>query len=83
MWHLTACKISVSLLFLNWTKNEMTFYRIQGYDKKSFHFKNERLTEILQVVRCQGSTLYKHSHVAYQIEDNVEQNTGRGDSGGH
>ena len=28
MWHLTACKISVSLLFLNWTKNEMIFYHI-------------------------------------------------------
>ena len=28
MWHLTACKISVSLSFLNWINNEMTFYRI-------------------------------------------------------
>ena len=60
--HLTACKISVSLLSLNWIKNEMIFfYRIselmlatliQRSDKKSFHFKNERLTEILQAVRC-------------------------------
>ena len=64
MWHLTACKISVRLSFLNWIKNEMifivslpaTFYRIlsatliQRYDKKSFHFKNQRLTEILQAV---------------------------------
>ena len=25
---------------------------IQRYDKKLFHFKNERLTEILQAVRC-------------------------------
>ena len=25
MWHLTACKISISLLFLNWIKNEMIF----------------------------------------------------------
>ena len=25
MWHLIACKISVSLSFLNWIKNEMTF----------------------------------------------------------
>ena len=41
---------------LNWIKNEMISYRtselmlatlIQRYDKKSFHFKNERLTEIL------------------------------------
>ena len=40
---LTACKISVSLWFLNWDKNEMIFYRIselmlptliQRYDKK-------------------------------------------------
>ena len=54
MWHLTACKIIVNLSFLNWIKNEMSFYRIselmlatliQRYDKKSFHFKNERLTE--------------------------------------
>ena len=27
MWHLTVCKISVSLSFLNWIKNEMIFYR--------------------------------------------------------
>ena len=26
--HPTACKISVSLSFLNWIKNEMMFYRI-------------------------------------------------------
>ena len=25
MWHLTACKISLSLSFLNWIKNEMIF----------------------------------------------------------
>ena len=50
MWHLTAYKISVSLLFLNWIKIEIIFYRIselmlatliQRYDKKTFHFKNE------------------------------------------
>ena len=28
MWRLKACKISVGLLFLNWIKNEMIFYRI-------------------------------------------------------
>ena len=43
MWHLTACKISVSLSFLNWIKSEMTFYRIsaniiQKYDKNHFIF---------------------------------------------
>ena len=33
---------------------------IQWYDKKkSFHFKNERLTEILQAVRCQILWLYQ------------------------
>ena len=61
MWHLTACKISVSLSFLK--RND--FYRIselivstliQRHDKKiiSFliQFKNERLPEILQAVRC-------------------------------
>ena len=50
MWPLTACKISASLLFLNWVKTEIIFYRIselmlatliQRYDIKSFHFKNE------------------------------------------
>ena len=65
MWHLAACKISASLLLLNWIKNKVIFYRIsklmlatliQRYDKKSFHFKHERLTEILQV---SGATLYK------------------------
>ena len=43
MWHLTACKISVSLSFLNWIKKELIVYRIselilatliQRYDKK-------------------------------------------------
>ena len=65
MWHLTACKNSGSLAFLNLVKNEMTFYHIselmlatsiQRYDKKN-HFifiqlKNARLTEMLKAVRC-------------------------------
>ena len=47
MWHLTACKISVSLWFLNWIKNEMIVYRIpelmlailiQAYDKNHIVF---------------------------------------------
>ena len=56
MWHLTASKISNSLSFLNWIKNEKIFYGIseliQGYDKNSFHFKNERQTETLWATRC-------------------------------
>ena len=28
MWHMTDCKISVSLLLLEWIKKEMIFYRI-------------------------------------------------------
>ena len=53
MWNLTACKISVSLLFLNWIKNEMIFYRtcisqlilatlIQRYDKKKKQKKKKQ-----------------------------------------
>ena len=55
--NLTACKISASLSFLSWIKNVMTFYRISELmlakrkKKKSFHFKNERLTENLHAVR--------------------------------
>ena len=53
MWHLTACKISVSLSFLNWIKNEMISYRtselmlatlIQRYDKKKIISFQERET---------------------------------------
>ena len=45
--HLTGCKISVSLMFLNWIKKRNDFYRsselmlailIQNHDKESFHF---------------------------------------------
>ena len=62
MWHLTVCKVSVSISFLNWIKNEMIFFYciselmlatlIQRYDKKSFHFKNKKFTEVLQAVKC-------------------------------
>ena len=73
MWHLTACKISVSLVCLNWVKNEKIFYRIselmlatliQRYDKKSFYFKNEILTEILQAVKCH---IYDCINTIYQF----------------
>ena len=61
MWHLTASKISASLSFLNWIKNEIGFHGIselmlatliQSYIKKKkiISFKNERQTEILQAV---------------------------------
>ena len=68
MWPLTACNVSVRPSFLNWIKSEMSFYHIselmlvaliQRYDKKkSFHFKNERLTELLQTVRFHILLLY-------------------------
>ena len=46
LWHLTACKISVSPFFLNWIKNEMILIvsllmlptLIQIDDKKKNHF---------------------------------------------
>ena len=65
--------MSVSLSFLNWIKNEMICYRIselmlvtliQKYDEKSFRFKNERLNEILQAVRC---TFYDCINTIYQF----------------
>ena len=71
MWHLTACKISVCLSFLNWIENEMIFYRIselilatllQRYDKKSFHFKNKRITEMLS-----DATFYDCINTIYQF----------------
>ena len=45
----------------------MIFYRfsdIQIYDKNSFHFKNERLTEILQAV---SATFYDCINTTYQF----------------
>ena len=50
VWHLTACKILVSLSFLK--QNDVRLMLptlIQRYDKNHFTFK--RLTEILQAVR--------------------------------
>ena len=50
MWHPTACRISFSLLFLDWIKNEMIFYHIselmlaaliQRYDKKIISFQEQ------------------------------------------
>ena len=40
---------------------------IQRYDKKSFHFKNERLTEILQAICQSGATFYDCINTIYQF----------------
>ena len=64
MWHLTSCKTLVSLWFLKW--NDFSLYlwinvaninsEIQQKKKKKkkflIQFKDKRLTEILQAVRC-------------------------------
>ena len=39
---------------------------IQRYDKVSFHFKIQRLTEILQVVRCYILLLYLYHISIYK-----------------
>ena len=69
MWHLKACKVSVSLSFLKWND----FYRIselmlitlnQRYDKiisVLLQFKNERLTEI------SDATFYGCINTIYQF----------------
>ena len=65
MLHLTACKILVSLSFLNWIKNEMIFfYRITELTLATFHFKNERLTEIY---RLSGATFYACINTIHQF----------------
>ena len=73
MWHLTACKISVGLSFLNWIKNEMICYHVSELIMpmvryKSLHFKNDRQTEILQAVRCHtDATFYDCINTIYQF----------------
>ena len=60
MWHLTACKISVSLSFLKWNDFLSYLYvaNINSEIRKqkiiSFltQIKTESLSEILQAVRC-------------------------------
>ena len=72
MWHLTACKISVSLVF-ELDKNEMIFYRIsklilatliQRYDNKSFRLKNERKWKFY---RLSGATFYDCINTIYKF----------------
>ena len=73
MWHLTACKYSFSLAFLNWIKNEMIFLSYlwinvgninseiwQKIISYFIQFKNEKLTEILQAVRCHILLLHEY-----------------------
>ena len=63
MWHLTACKILVSLLVLNWIKNEIIFYCISELvlatsiqrHKKLFHFCS-RTRDKLKFYRLSGAT---------------------------
>ena len=73
MWHLTACQISVSLSFLNWIKNEMTFYGIselvlatfiQRYDKNYFI---SRTRGYLRFYRLSGATFYECNNAIYQF----------------
>ena len=64
MWHLSACKNSVSLVFLNWIKNEIIFFHIselmlatliQKYNKNPFIFDpvQEQETNLnFTAVRC-------------------------------
>ena len=76
--NLIACKISVSLsvcffffFFFDRISELKLATLIQRYDKKSFHFKNERLIEILRAVKarmilcaCAGWSEYAHfAHV--------------------
>ena len=68
MWHLKACKISFSLSFLNWVKNEMIFYRIaelmlptliQRYDKNHLISRTKD--------RLSGATFYGNINTIYQF----------------
>ena len=58
MWHLTASKFHLVSHFLTGSKMKWSFLWINVSNinseirEKSFHIKNERLTEILQAIRC-------------------------------
>ena len=54
MWHLTACKISVSLLFLNWIKNEMALYRFSELMLASLIQRSDKNKIILFLIQLQG-----------------------------
>ena len=58
MWHLTACKILVSLSFLNWIKNELIFLSYLWINvgninsEKNISFQELETNLDLQAVRC-------------------------------
>ena len=66
MWYLTACKISDSLSFLNWVKNDylclQTF--MQRYDKNQFI---SRTRDKLIFYRLSGATFYDCINTIYQF----------------
>ena len=67
MCHLKASKISVSLSFLNWIKNEMIFYRAtlsQRYDKKIISFQER---ETLKLYRLSCAIFYDCINTVYQF----------------
>ena len=77
MWHLTVCKITVTLLFLNRIKNEMIFYHIfeltlptliQRYDKNSFHFWfSSNMKDQLKFYWLSDATFYDHIIIVKQF----------------
>ena len=47
MWHPTACKVSVSLSFLNWIKTKMIFYPISIKTEMIFYPVSELMLATL------------------------------------
>ena len=70
MWHLTACKISVSLSCLNWSKIKLIFYSIselmlptliEGQEKNSFYFwPISKTRDWLKFYRLSDATFLAH-----------------------
>ena len=76
MWHLTASKISASLSFLNWIKNEIGFHGIselmlatliQSYIKKKKNHFISRMRDKLKFYRLSSATFYDCITVIYQF----------------
>ena len=81
MWHLTACKFSVSFSFLNWIKNEMIFYRIPELMLATIiqrcHKKNHsisRTRDSLKFFRLSGATFYDFINTVYQFTKHFLEN---------